>query len=199
MTTTFITREQTDHAISEARGHIRRYVAQLSQISTTHTQDQLTEITTQTVREVLFSALQHAPIKEIGHAYADTTLRQAASIAALKAREAVHPAVFCNITASRLHRHITESTADWLHRNAPVLQAAGQGIRDVYQALLMACTDALQYHQDTKPARQQAVDLAAHIRTVFDIVTNVEAVRERMPTPSNDYSPFPTKQQADKK
>ena len=101
MTKNTIRKEQTGHAISEA---------QLPEISTTPVQDRLAEITTQTVREVLFSALQHAPIKETGHAYADITLRQAASIAALKAREAVHPAVSCNITASRLHRHITEST-----------------------------------------------------------------------------------------
>ena len=64
---------------------------------------------------------------------------------------------------------------------------------------MIACTDALQYHQDTRPARQQAVELAAHIRTVFDTVTNAEAVRERMPTPSNNYSPFPTKRKADKR
>ena len=193
MTGTFITKEQTGRAISEARGHIRRYVTQLSEISTTPAQDRLTEITTQTLREVFFSALQHAPIKATGHAYADITLQQAASIAALQAREAVHPTVSCNITASRLQRHITESTDEWLHRNAPILQAAGQGVRDVYQALLMACTDPLQHHQDTKPARQQAVNLAAHISTVFDTVTNVEAVRERMPTPANHHSTFPTK------
>ena len=198
MASNSITRKQTGRAISNAQSEVRRYVKQLSEISTSPAQDRVAEITANTVRQVLFAALQHAPVKTTGHANADATLQQAASIAALQARGAIHPAISCNINASRLHKHITESAEEWLHRNAPVLQAAGQAVQDVYRAMMMACTDALQQHQDTKPARQHAVDLAAHVSTVFDTVTNIEAVRERMPTPAADYSPFPAKRKTGK-
>ena len=199
MTTTLITRKQTDLAVSEAQSHVRRYVSQLSAISTSPAENRVADITAQTVREILFAALQHTPVKSTGHTNADITLQTAAATAARLARESVHPAVSCNVNAARLHRQITESTEEWLHRNAPVLQAGGQAVRDIYRAFMLACTDALQYHQDTQPARQQAVDLAAHVSTVFDTATNTEAVRERMPTPAVDHSPFPAKRKADNK
>ena len=38
-------------------------------------------------------SLQHMPLTDTGHAQAEACLRQAATIAALQSREAVHPAV----------------------------------------------------------------------------------------------------------
>lgn len=36
-------------------------------------------------------------------------------------------------------------------------------------------------HQDNQKARQQALNLAAHVSTVMNTVTNTDAVREHMP------------------
>ena len=199
MTTTFITRKQTDTAVRKARTHVARYVAQLSAISKNPTEDRVAEITAMTLTEVLFAALQHAPVKPAGHTNADITLQTAAATAARLARESISPVVSCNLNAARLHRQMTESTEEWLHRNAPVLQAGGQAVRDVYRAFMLACTDALQHHQDTQPARQQAINLAGHVTTVFDTVTNTEAIRKRMPTPAVDHSPFLLKRKAENK
>ena len=184
-------RRQTDKAVADAQARVNRYVSDLTAISQDPSPERVTEITVLTVREILFAALQHAPVTDTRHAQADATLRQAATIAALQAREAVHPAAACNITAHRPRRLVVERREEWVHRMAPTLTAAGQAVRDVYRAVLMACTDSLGRHADTKQARQQAVDLCAHVSAVIDAATNADAIRERMPAlPDTPLTPW---------
>ena len=64
----------------------------------------------------------------------------------------------------------------------PPLFTAGRAVRDVFQAMLMACTAPLTQDENSMTARGQAVDPAAHVRTVIDTATNVDAIREGMPT-----------------
>ena len=189
-------RKQTDRAISDARARINRYSAELQAISKDPSQERLTEITVQTVREVLFAALQHAPLTDTSHAQADDSLRQAATIAALQAREAVHPTVECNINAARPRRLIAENQEEWMYRMSHTLSEAGQGIRDVYKAVLMACTGSIRRNFDTKEAGEQALSLASHVSAVIDTATNVDAVRERLPAVPEYKSPFQTAKDA---
>ena len=170
-----IDREQTDRAITEARGHIVRYADQLSNIARAPLEELILDITTQTIRQVLFTALQHAPVTNTGSPDADRNLRQALSIAALQAREAAYPAALCNVSTLLLKNITTEGRGEWMHRNAQALQATGQAVRDSYRGMLMVCTAGLGHDDVSRSARRQAVDLAAHVSTV----------KEMMPTLSN--------------
>ena len=177
-----IRQKQTDQAISEATDHINHYTTQLSNIAGTPDEELIVDITTQTVKQILFTALQHAPVTNTGSPDADRNLRQAASIAALQAREAAYPAALCNASTLRLKNITPEGRGEWMHRNAQTLQATGQAIRDTYRGMLMACTAGMGQDDVSRSARRQAVDLAAHVSTVIDAVTNIDAIRERMPT-----------------
>ena len=184
-------RRQTDRAIADAQANVNTYVNKLKAIAQNPDAERITEITVTTVREILFTAIQHAPVTDTRHQQGDTSLRQAATIAALQARESIYPAVSCNMTAHRPNRSIMEGPEEWMHRLAPTLEAAGRTVRDVYRATLMGSTDALGRRNDTKAAREQAVALAAHISTVMDTATNIDAVRERMPAlPDSPPTPW---------
>ena len=182
MTNNAIRTEQTERAITEARQHIVRYADQLSNIAGTPLEELILDITTQTIRQVLFTALQQAPVTITGHHHVDSILRQATSRAALQAREAVYPAADSNISGLNLQTTPGQKPDDWMRLNAHALQATGRAVRDVFQAMLTACTAPLTQDENSKTARRQAVDLAAHVSTVIDSATNVDAIRERMPT-----------------
>ena len=77
MTKNTIRKEQTDHAITEARGHITLYTEQLPSLHAKHNGELLTNLITQTAKNVLFAALQQAPIANTVHPEADVLLRQA--------------------------------------------------------------------------------------------------------------------------
>ena len=183
MTTNGTRREKTDRAITEARGHITRYADQLSNIAGAPLQELIVvDITTETIRQVLFTALEHDPVTITGHRHADCLLRQATSRAALQARDAIYPAAHSNISGLNLQNPTGQEPDDWMRLNAHALQATGHAVRDVFRAMLMACTAPLTHDENSKTARQQAVDLAAHVSTVMDTATNFDAIRERMPT-----------------
>lgn len=186
MTKNTIRRVQTDRAITEARGHITLYTEQLPSLHAKHNGELLTDLITQTAKNVLFSALQHAPVTNTGHPWADGLLRQATSLATLQAREAVYPAAHSNVTGFGLQQppgqEQEQEPDDWMRRNAQALEATGKAVRDVFQAMLMACTTPLAHDENGRTARRQAIDLTAHVCTVIDTATNVEAIRERMPT-----------------
>ena len=172
-----IRQEQTDQAISEATDHINHYTTQLSNIAGTPDEELIVDITTQTAKNILFTALQHAPVTNTGSRDADRNLRQAASIAALQAREAAYPAALCNVSTLRLKNIAPEGRGEWMHRNAQALQATGQAVRDSYRGMLMACTAGLGHDDVSRSARRQAVDLAAHVSTVTDTVTNIGTIK----------------------
>ena len=177
-----ISKEQTGRAAAQARSHVERYARHL--LLTSNTSDEkITEITAQAARDVLFTALEQAPVTITGSAPVDQSLRQAATIATLQVREVIYPVALCNIAALKL----ADMTApgEWTRRNALVLQATGRAVRDVYRAVLTACTETLGQDESGKSARRQALDLASHVSTIIDVTTNIEAIREHMP-------PFPS-------
>lgn len=184
-------RQHTDRAIADAQGRVNQYLKELTAISGDPSPERTAEITVSAATDVLFSALQHAAVTDTGHTQADTTLRQAITLAALKAREAVSPTVDCNLTSNKPARLLLESQEEWLHRMAPNLTAAGQAVRDVYRAILVASTDSLRKRSDTKRAGQQAINLATHVSTVVDATTNLDELRTKMPPiQTNKASPF---------
>ena len=109
----------------------------------------MVDVTTQTAKNILFTALQHAPITNTGSPDADRNLRQAASIAALQAREAAYPAALCNVSTLLLKNITTEGRGEWMHRNAQALEATGQAIRDTYRGMLWGL------HRRIGPRRRQ--------------------------------------------
>ena len=183
MTKNSIRKEQTDHAISEARSHIDKYVAKLSGISANPDEQLVAQVTTETAEHILLAALQHVQLNKTGSPNVDQNLWLATSIAARQAREAAYQTAHCNITALQMHKRTTEETEEWIHRNAKVLQGAGQAMRDTYRGMLMACTVGLSQDDTGRNARRQTVDIVAHITTVIDTTTNVDAIRERIIKP----------------
>lgn len=175
-------RQQTDTAVGRAQAQVNQYVSELTALSQDPDTEQVVQTTCRAVREILFSALEHAPLTPTGVTRADVTLRRATSVAAHEAQQAARTAIECNITAANPHRSIEEHPHEWLHRIAPTLTAAAKALRDIYSSLLLASTESLREDQDTKPARQQAISLSNHVAAVLDTTTNTGAVRERMPS-----------------
>ena len=189
MTSTTTDRNSTDNAITQARRWVNTYVDTLSQISSRPSLDRVIGVTSEAAMNILMTALEKRPTLT-GSDTVDKALREAISIAALQAREALHPAARCNVKALGRGSRPGEGPEEWMHCAAPTLQATCRTVRDVFKGMLMGCTASFGKGEPEREARQQAIRFTTHVSTVIDVAANTDAIIERMPvvpaTPQTD-------------